>query len=110
MAAAVGVSLKRVFPATALGRVSLQVSPGAEVQWGVVPVTEAASVERPRRGWRSLGPGLRGGLTYTLLLSILSGSHPALLHSWRVAARRRLGKITERPRSGKTSELVKVIG
>lgn len=109
MAAAVGVSLKRGFPATVLGRVGLQVSPGAVVQWGAVPVTEAAWVERPRRGGRSPGSGLRGGLTCILLLSILSDSHPALLHSWRVATERRLEKITGRQRSGRTSELVKVI-
>lgn len=109
MAAAVGVSLKRGFPATALGRVGLQVRPGAVVQWGAVPVTEAAWVERPRRGGKSPGSGLREGLTCILLLSILSDSLPALLHSWRVAAGRRLEKITERQRSGRTSELVKVI-
>lgn len=62
MAATVGVSLKRGFPAAVLGRVGLQVSPGAVVQWGAVLVTEAAWVERPRRGGRSPGPGLGGGL------------------------------------------------
>lgn len=55
MAAAVGVSLKRGFPATALGRVGLQVSPGAVVQWGTVPVTEAArsgeAAGRRREPW-----------------------------------------------------------
>lgn len=109
MAAAVGFSLKCGFPATALGRVGLQVSPGAVVQWGAVPVTEAAWVERRRRGGRSPAPGLRGGLTCTLLLSILSDCHPALLHCGRVAAGRRLEKIMERQRSGRTSEPVKVV-
>lgn len=109
MAAVVGVSLKRGFSATALGRVGLQVSPGAVVQWGAVPVTEAAWVESPRRSGKSPGPGLRRGLTSSLLLSILSDSQPVLLPSWRVAAGRRLEKITERQRSGRTSELVKVI-
>lgn len=58
MAAAVGVSLKRGFPATALVRVGLQVSPGAVGQWEAAPVPEAAGVERPRRGGGSPGPGL----------------------------------------------------
>lgn len=112
MAAAVGVSLKRGFPAAVLGRVGLQVSPGAVVQWGAVPVTETVWVERSRRGGRSPSPGLGGGLTL----------HPAPEHPFRQpsdaspspergAAGRRLEERTERQRSGRrTSELVKVIG
>lgn len=60
MAAAVGVSLKRGFPATALGRVGLQVSPGAVVQWGTVPVTEAARSGEAAGRRREPGAGPQG--------------------------------------------------
>lgn len=60
MAAVVGVSLKRGFPATALGRVGLQVSPGAVVHWGTVSVTEAARSGEAAGRWREPGAGPQG--------------------------------------------------
>lgn len=60
MAAAVGVSLKRGFPATAVGRVGLQVSPGAVVQWEAVPVTEAAWSGEAAERRREPGAGPQG--------------------------------------------------
>lgn len=94
MAAAVGVSLRRGFPATSLGRVSLQVSPGALVRLGIVPVTEAAWVERPRRSRESPGSRPQSGTPHLCpVRSILSDGHPVPRRSRRVAAGRRLEKI-----------------
>lgn len=110
MAAAVGVSLRRGFPATSLGRVSLQVSPGALVRLGIVPVTEAAWVERPRRSRESPGPGLsRGLLTCALSGASCQKAIPCLA----VAGELRPGggwrRSRERQRSGRTSESLKVV-
>lgn len=115
MAAAVGVSLKRGFPATAVGRVGLQVSPGAVVQWEAVPVTEAAWSGEAAERRREPGPGLRGGrLTYALPRSILSERPPAPRHSRRVAAGQRVekvsGKIEVREGIPRSSDQRPVIG